>query len=185
MENPKVILAILAVVLLISILLVLILQGLGPAIVVGDQADPTTDSREVRSGCVVGPVPEGFPFDPFYEKYCDAGGIPIISSGNVSDLALQQAYYIITNMLASIPEVRGELVANGAYFGVIGAHERTTSLPEYAHMNSAYWDQRLDGKPHHHDRGRKSALFSGRSLVWRKHCGSRVCPHDISDGHGR
>jgi hypothetical protein len=145
MENPKVILAILAVVLLISILLVLILQGLGPAIVVGDQADPTTDSREVRSGCVVGPVPEGFPFDPFYEKYCDAGGIPIISSGNVSDLALQQAYYIITNMLASIPEVRGELVANGAYFGVIGAHERTTSLPEYAHMNSAYWDQRARG----------------------------------------
>jgi hypothetical protein len=110
-----------------------------------DHADPTADPREDRSGCVVGIVPESFGFDPFYEKYCDAGGIPIISSGAVHDLALQQAYYVVMNMLAPIPEVRRELISNGAYFGVIGAHERTTSLPEYAHMDSAYWDWRARG----------------------------------------
>ena len=85
-------------------------------------------------------VPEQYSFDSFYQKYCDAGGIPVISSGVVDDLALKQAYYVIMNMLAPIPEVRQELISNGAYFGVIGKNERLTSLPEYAHMSRLFHD---------------------------------------------
>lgn len=98
-----------------------------------------------RSGCVVGGIPEELSVDPFYEKYCDADGIAIISSGEVDDLALQQAYYIVMSMLAAVPEVHQELVSNGAYFGVIGKDERLTSIPEYAEMDSAYWDRRARG----------------------------------------
>ena len=100
---------------------------------------------EDRSGCVVSAVPVEVSNNPFYEKYCDAGGIPIISSGDVDDLALQQAYYIITNILAPIPEVRSELVAGGAYIGIIGRDEQQTTLPEYSKMDSAYWDKRARG----------------------------------------
>ena len=100
---------------------------------------------EDRSGCVVSGVPDEYSFDPFYDKYCDADGIPIISSGEVDNLALQQAYYIVMNMLVAVPNIRQELVSQEAYFAVIGQNERLTSLPEYAHMDSEYWDQRARG----------------------------------------
>jgi len=46
--------------------------------------------NEDRNECVVSEVPSKFGFDPFYKKYCDMDGIPIISSQAVSDHALQQ-----------------------------------------------------------------------------------------------
>ncbi len=181
MDNPKVLLAILVVVLLISVLLVFVLQSLGPAIVAGDQGDPAADPGEDRSGCVVGPVPEGFSFDPFYEKYCDAGGIPIISSGDVSDLALQQAYYIVSSMLAPIPEARAELVAYGAYFGVIGAEEELTDMPEYAHMDSAYWDQRARGLGGSYGSPITTAAEENLlCLPWDRYFGESIAVHEFA-----
>lgn len=100
---------------------------------------------EDRSGCIVSSVPDDLLFDSFYKKYCNADGIPIISSGDVDNLALQQAYYIVMNMLVAVPEIRDELISNGAYFGVIGKNEMQTSLPEYSHMDSEYWDRRARG----------------------------------------
>jgi hypothetical protein len=75
---------------------------------------------EDRTGCVVSSIPDELSFDPFYEKYCDADGIPIISSNEVDSMALQQAYYIVKNMLVAVPDIRQELVSNGAYFAAIG-----------------------------------------------------------------
>ncbi len=49
------------------------------------------------------------------------------------------------NMLVAIPTIRQELVSHDIYFGVIGKKERPTSLPEYAHMYSEYWDRRARG----------------------------------------
>jgi hypothetical protein len=105
----------------------------------------TISVNENRAACVVTTPPEEYRFDPFYKKYCRAGGIPIISSGEVDDRALQQAYYLITNLLAPIPEIKAELVDRGAYFAIMGTQEFQTTLPEYAHMDSAYWDQRARG----------------------------------------
>ncbi len=101
--------------------------------------------NEDRSGCAVSSIPDDLSFDPFYKKYCDADGIPIISSNEVADLALQQAYYIVMNMLVAVPDIRQELVSNGAYFAIIGKNEMQTSLPEYSHLDSEYWDQRARG----------------------------------------
>ncbi len=101
--------------------------------------------NESRDACVVAAPPGEYRFDPFYKKYCNAGGIPIISSGEVDDLALQQAYYLITNLLAPIPEINEELVDRGAYFAIMGIKEFQTTLPEYSHMGSEYWDQRARG----------------------------------------
>ena len=103
------------------------------------------DANEDRQGCVVSKPPAAYGFDPFYEKYCDMDGIPIISSDAVDDLALQQAYYIVKNLLAPIPYVRDEFVELGVYFAIIGRFENQTTLPEYAHMDSTYWDERARG----------------------------------------
>jgi alpha-glucosidase len=90
----------------------------------------------------VGIPPDDLHFKSFYTKHCDALGIPIISSEEVEDRALQQAYYIINNMLAPIPDVRQQLVSRGYYVAIIGLTEQLTDLPEYRHMNSVYWNQR-------------------------------------------
>lgn len=137
---------------LLFFLLIMILPSSCGVPLVDEQGRVSVDSapgdltgmkpHEDRSGCVIGPVPGELGLDSYYEKYCDAEGIPIVSSGRVEDRALQQAYYLITNILAPVPEVREELVHQGAYFAVLGITEELTMLPEYAHMNSAYWDAR-------------------------------------------
>lgn len=48
-------------------------------------------------------------------------------------------------MLVAVPEIQQELISQGVYFGIIGQNEQQTSLPEYAHLESAYWDQRARG----------------------------------------
>jgi len=129
----------------------------------------------------VGSVPKEYSFDPFYEKYCDAGGIPVISSGSVDDLALKQAYYVIMNMLAPIPDVRQELVSNGAYFGIIGKRERLTTLPEYAHMDSFYWDRRARGLG-----GSKASPLTSTAeenllcLTWDRYWGESIAVHEFA-----
>ena len=48
-------------------------------------------------------------------------------------------------MLAAVPEIHQELISRGGYFGIIGQNEQQTTLPEYAHLDSAYWDRRARG----------------------------------------
>jgi hypothetical protein len=100
---------------------------------------------EDRSGCVVTPPPLELEFDPFYTKYCSAQGISIVASQEVENQALQQAYYLLNNILTSIPEVRDRLVAEGHYIAIIGKDQMQTALPEYSHMDSSYWDARARG----------------------------------------
>src|SRR5262245_49374954 len=53
---------------------------------------------------VLGPVPESLGVSPFYKKYVDAMGIPVISSERVPDDALLVARDIINTMLAMRPD---------------------------------------------------------------------------------
>jgi hypothetical protein len=101
--------------------------------------------NEDRSGCVITSPPEELDFDPFYSKYCNAAGIGIVASEEVDDLTLQQAYYIINNLLSPIPNVLDQLVDDGHYIASIGKDQEQTTLPEYSHMDSSYWDARARG----------------------------------------
>ena len=101
--------------------------------------------NEDRGGCIVSAPPPELEYDPFYSKYCNAGGIGIVASEEIDDRALYQAYYLVQNMLAPIPEIRAELAADQHYIAIIGRDQEQTTLPEYAHMDSAYWDARARG----------------------------------------
>ena len=99
-------------------------------------------------GCVVSTPPTNLNLDPFYAKYCDAGGIPIVASASVPDEALGHAWNIIMNLLAARPDLHAALVEHGQYFGVMGADEVTTDMPEYRHLKNdpvTDWDQRARG----------------------------------------
>lgn len=84
----------------------------------------------------------------FYQKYLDAGGVPVISSEHVEDEALMIGREIVLNMLSVRVDVLQEMVENGAYVGIMSRDEVTTDIPEHAHLANdpnTDWDQRARG----------------------------------------
>lgn len=76
-------------------------------------------------------VPESLQLDPFYQKYTDAFGLPIVSSSKVPDAALLVARDIVNYMLSGRPDVRRELEKNGARVMIEAETEMETDLPEH------------------------------------------------------
>lgn len=68
--------------------------------------------------------------DPFYTRYLDAAGIPIVSSAKVPDEALVKARDIVVAMLSYRPDLARTLVARGQRVAVIAAEEGTVDIPE-------------------------------------------------------
>jgi hypothetical protein len=91
------------------------------------------DNRLVEdyTKAMVAPVPASLGFDPFYKKYADALGIPILSSDKVPDAALLMARDIVIYMLAKRPEFREALIAKNWRVGVMAVSEMTTDIPEH------------------------------------------------------
>jgi hypothetical protein len=69
--------------------------------------------------------------DPFYERYLDARGVPVVSSANVSDAALARACDAATHVLGESAAIRARLAENGFLVAVIGVGEVLTDLPGY------------------------------------------------------
>src|SRR5687768_10837841 len=82
----------------------------------------------------IGPVPASLGVSPFYTKYADAHGIPVLGSDKVPDAALLVARDIVNTMLASRPDIRKALIARKWRTGVIAEVEMTMDIPEYARM---------------------------------------------------
>ena len=80
------------------------------------------------------PVPELLGVSPFYKKYTDAMGIPVIASEKVPDAALLVARDIVNAMLSARPDIRKALIARRWRTGVIAEIEMTMDIPEYAKM---------------------------------------------------
>ena len=69
--------------------------------------------------------------EPFYTKHIDAVGVPVLSSGEVDDRALQEACAIIAMMLSKRPDIAELLFHNKVRVGIIGRNQVTTDMPEY------------------------------------------------------
>ena len=98
----------------------------------------------------VRPVPDDvrarFKLAPFYAKYLDVGGMPVVSSAKVSDDGLREAAYLIGSMLAERPDVLASLAANNVRFTVMSPDEQTTDVPEHSDLKpKEYWDKRARG----------------------------------------
>src|ERR1700744_4255046 len=97
------------------------------------QASRSQDKTPLISSfeqAVVTAPPTGI--DPFYKKYTDAFGIPIVASENVPDAALLVARDNINYMLMKRPDIRQQMIKLGARLMILGQHEMQTDLPEYA-----------------------------------------------------
>ncbi len=83
---------------------------------------------------MVQPVPDTLVVDPFYRKYVDADGIPVLASDKVPDDALLVARDIINSMLAMRSDVRAVMIERRWRTGVIAEVEMTMDIPEYARL---------------------------------------------------
>lgn len=87
--------------------------------------------------------------DPFYKKYINANGFPVISSWRVPDSALRRASHIIISMTGLLPEeVVVEMRECGVRIAVMARYEGTTDIPEHrflANDTSVNWDVRARG----------------------------------------
>ena len=79
-------------------------------------------------------VPESLGLNPFYKKYTDAMGIPVVASEKVPDAALLVARDIVNAMLAARSDIRKALIARHWRTGVIAEVEMTMDIPEYSRM---------------------------------------------------
>ncbi len=95
-------------------------------------ADVTEVPAEIRTA---------YDLDPFYRRYVDATGIPVVSSDAVSRYALLEAAYIASRLLENRPDVVEALRQKKVRIVVMGAGEFTTDLPEYKTLKpQQYWD---------------------------------------------
>lgn len=99
--------------------------------------------------CVITPVPDSLNLDPFYKKYVDVNGIPLISSWRVPDSALVAAHRTLYAMTKMLPKaVHDSMVGYGTRVAMMARYEGTTDIPEHRHLvndTSMNWDLRARG----------------------------------------
>ena len=104
-------------------------------------------SVEEQAGLPAPPV--SLQLDPFYKKYLDAEGIPILSSEKVADEAFYKVKSIVVHMLKMLPAEKAKMIENKIRVGIIGKTERTTEMPEFRDLYTAFpgtdWDVRTRG----------------------------------------
>jgi hypothetical protein len=94
------------------------------------------------------PLREALKLDPFYKKHLDYRGYPILSSDKVSDAALIEARYLISQMLADRDDILQAIIKRKCRFVVMAPTEMTTDVPEQRHLKDdpkTDWDKRAPG----------------------------------------
>jgi hypothetical protein len=99
--------------------------------------------------CIPTAPPSSLGLDPFYKKYCDAAGLPVVSSGKVPDAAVQHAWSQVRQMVSARPDVRAEMLRLRTRVAIMAVTEVTTDIPEHSDLNTAFpgtdWDTRARG----------------------------------------
>ena len=99
--------------------------------------------------CIVSTPPDSLHLDPFYKKYVDVNGIPLISSWCVPDSAFVAAHRTLYAMTKMLPEaVLDSMVHRGTRVAIMARYEGTTDIPEHHYLindTSLNWDVRARG----------------------------------------
>lgn len=97
----------------------------------------------------LGPPPARLGLDPFYQKWIDLRGLPIVGSAKVSDEALRLARDTAAEMLVNRKDVAPELARRRIRVAIMAATEQTTDIPEHSDLNRVFpstdWNARARG----------------------------------------
>ncbi|XP_072041386.1 uncharacterized protein [Amphiura filiformis] len=98
---------------------------------------------------VIATVPDDvrsyYSLDKFYTKYTSAYGIPILSSSEVSDNALQRACYVVQFMLADRKDIRKAIYDGKGRVAVFGVNQRPKDIPEHSSVSDEASDRAAGG----------------------------------------
>ncbi|NQZ27148.1 MAG: collagenase [Colwellia sp.] len=131
---------------------VITVEGNGNYNMLGD--DPTVPVDPIPDGAIgcqggIKVYPSNMPNSYYYTRLCSSGtGLPIISGRYASDAALHRTAFLLDSVMQTVDSrVVPMMVANGFRHGVMGTYpsELTTWMPEYSHLDSAFWDERARG----------------------------------------
>lgn len=87
-----------------------------------------------------------FKLPTFYKQCILLEGFPVVASEKVSPVALQEAAYLVQQMLRKRPDVLRELAKNKVRLAVMGRNEYTCDVPEHSKLRPAgYWNRRARG----------------------------------------
>jgi hypothetical protein len=95
--------------------------------------EATNVTHETEESTVTKP-PLSLKLDPFYKKYVDADGIPIVSSEKTADDALYTAQSIVSQMLMKRSDLRDYMVKEQSRVLIMAQSEMETDLPERSDM---------------------------------------------------
>ena len=117
-----------------------------------DTNDPFLDFRIIGlydSECLVTTPPASLELATFYGKYCNANGLPVISSSLVPDAALHRVRREVLEMTSARPDVLAAMISNKVRIAVMATSEVTTDIPEHSKLNEQFpgtdWDTRARG----------------------------------------
>jgi hypothetical protein len=93
--------------------------------------------------------PAALELAPFYKKYVDAGGLPVVSSEKVPDQALLEAKAIIVQMIAKRPDAVKSMIELKTRVAIMAQSEVTIDVPEHSDLYTAFpgtdWNKRCRG----------------------------------------
>jgi hypothetical protein len=132
------------------------------------------------SACTVGPIPEqvidAWDVDPFYQKYADANGIPVLGSNEPPDETLVLACQLVIEMVGMRDDVRQALIDNRTFFAMMGVDEQTNEIPEYSHLPDSI-NERARGLGGNPGMCAEESILCGPTDRWR---GESICVHEFA-----
>jgi hypothetical protein len=83
---------------------------------------------------------------PFYKKYVDCKGFPVLGSEKAQDAAMLEAARIVCKMLDGRDDIREAIIKNKIRLAVMAVTEQTTDIPEHSDLTPKdYWNKRARG----------------------------------------
>ena len=144
-------LALLATFCVVSVLFILSCGGGGDSTSPEPQQPEMPEEPELNLEVTAVPdqVRESFNLDPFYGKYLDGFGIPIVSSEKVEDEAFFVVRDLMERMLSERPDVIEPMIEGKIRVAIMADEEVTTDIPEHSDLNEVFpetdWDTRARG----------------------------------------
>ncbi len=124
------------------------LTMIGPAGLTAED-DKSIPSGEKPVPAVTAPPPSvrtALGLDKAYTKHLDVHGFSIVAIERTADAALQEAAWLIGNMLRNRPDLFGVLAKQRVRLVVMAVDQFTTDVPEHSDLRPAeYWDRRARG----------------------------------------
>jgi hypothetical protein len=146
-----------------------------------DAGGPSADASAGLPSCAVGPIPDSlrrsYVLAPFYTRYADAQGVPVIASDAPSDEALRRACMLVRDFVGVRNDVRQKLLDQKIRFAMMGRHEKTVNLPEFAYLGDI--DRRARGLG-----GVPTAVCAEENILCERMAdrwvGESICVHEFS-----